>query len=200
MPERCPKCGSEMIQFSESLSARCILNPKDCRIAELERQLGEAKASDAESIAMYHRARDRRDELESLLRASEAREAELKATISELSWDGALNQVESERDEARSQLRERGLEVVALRKLGRQLDHAIDGTPPHLSRAVEIRKAQMAWREYTQHPATSATAQQVRAEIEREALEKVGCAYKELQEGNVYACSMILKSALYKEM
>lgn len=55
MPELCPKCGSEMVPQAPRnergelcpgvIAWVCPLDPKDCRIKSLERQLEEAKAS-----------------------------------------------------------------------------------------------------------------------------------------------------------
>lgn len=46
MPNRCPKCGSELTYFNRGgeLVFDCHYDPKDCRIAALEKELGETKA------------------------------------------------------------------------------------------------------------------------------------------------------------
>lgn len=139
---RCKRCRSEMVQsmltepgpqvgtsaittgVTVGFGMKCPLPRKDCLIKSLERQLEEAKRCEDERYA--HRSFYRRNhELESLLRASEARERELQGKLDEAKARGEMfasldkawaegmerqnDSLQSERDAALDQ-------VVALRE------------------------------------------------------------------------------------
>lgn len=169
MPERCPKCGSEMVLWNtyprgidkanEVPTWRCPLDPKDCRIAELERQLEAEKNSHKRNLAV-------------VLNSKEATEADLDAALT----------------------RERDLkgEVLALRSALKEL-HAcqVGQDHPRLQKAFELAGETLA--------ITSATAQQVKKSIEREALEKAWERVKAIPAGEIGKPGISIRAAILRE-
>lgn len=217
MPKRCPKCRSELVynglyesSFDLYISCWvCPLDPKDCRIAELERkcarmeQESEINELAVEELEAGQRERAKRgveigcegsiiDGISWLYRHMADLERHLEEARREIEARKRLNhdldkehvEVYAERDEARSQLRERGLEVVALRETleecALQSDALMKDHPTHAPFDGASRSKMAEWLSSIHQEAskalsnTSVTTQQVRAEIERETLEKAG--------------------------
>lgn len=81
--ERCPKCGEPLTNFNRGgeLVFDCHYDPKDCRIIELQRESATFKATAQGLLNFQKQDRERIAELESLLRASEARELVLRDAL-----------------------------------------------------------------------------------------------------------------------
>lgn len=181
MTELCPKCGTEMEQSGKLSRAmgiewRCPLDPKDCRIKELENRVCELTQRDpscydmsaADAFRFAAEKQNKVVELERQLEEAKAHEIEAwdaKSAQDDENWKFIEN-LKSERDAAR-------LEVVALRKT-LEACFDLDGYPSHDDGCPEDDTCEchiyaMVNNAFSH---TSATAQQTVERIEREALEK----------------------------
>ena len=185
----CPRCGSEMSYFNRGgeLVFDCHYDKKDCRIAALEKELEEANAR-AEDMKQRN-AKLRQERVDyyngSALEKVTAKYNGLLVSYDtlaqkpgrELILESQIHKVESERDAALAKVV--GLEV--------KLKETIFEAMGQCSVLREALEASQTWLYH--HPQqegqenrrklneavlnhTSATAQRVRGEIEREALEK----------------------------
>lgn len=173
--ELCPRCGSEktLVPYIPGalafLDFRCPLDPKDCRIKELDRLLGEAKAKlyqPRAAICIWCGNKEVYDPCDEEAKARAAKNAvDHEQTCPK-------NGLRIDRDAALAESRKRGEEVLALTDAITKLS-VTDAHERGQKGRTSSDALDSAWCVVNQALCnTSATVQETVQRIEREALEK----------------------------